>query len=515
MNLDIRLVLRQLGLLMLVLSALIVAVAAFAWLDHFVGEPTETIEPLALLVAALSGTLVGAGLLLAGKKRAAFIGQREALLLVALGWLSGAALCALPYWIWAQLRGASQTPGHDFDLFINCYFEAMSGLTTTGSTIIQKLATVPRSLLLWRALTQWIGGLGIVVLFVALLPILGLGTMRRVLSHEARAVSRDVVRPRIQDTARVLWMLYAGLTIAQVLALRLAGVPWFEAVCHTFATVATGGFGTLDSSIAAFSSTVQIIIVVFMVLASVNFGLYYLALHGRWRSLIQDPELRAYLIILVLASVVISASLAGRPLPPGALPEDQPGLGDVVRHAAFQVVSIETTTGFCTADFDQWGFIPKAVLVIVMFIGGSSGSTAGGVKVIRILIVIKVMLAELEHYYRPRVVRTVRVGNVVVDAELRLQTMVYLVGTLTLFAIGTTLLMILGGGRPIDITSAATAALTTMHNVGPGLGLVGATQNFAWFSEPSKAVMCILMVLGRLELFTILVLFTPKFWKSE
>ncbi len=515
MTLEFRVVIRHLGLLMLVLSSLILVVALFACFDHFVAGRGETVEPVAMLIAAAMGVLLSVVLFLLGRKGTALIGQREALVLVALGWLLGAALSALPFYLWSWLRSGPEIPAHDFDTFTNCYFEAMSGLTTTGATVLQSISTVPRSLLLWRAMTHWIGGLGIVVLFVAVLPVLGFGS-RRVYWSEAPGVTHEGVRPRIQDTARVLWLIYVGLTVAEVLALKFCGMSWFDATCHTFATLATGGFSTLDASIAGFDSTaIHLVIILFMVLAGINFGLYHQLLQRRWRSVARDAELRAYLAILFVATAIVTVSLV-RSGNVGALPQDDPAsLPTTLRHAAFQVVAIQTTTGFCSADFDQWGFIAKATLLTLMFVGASAGSTGGGIKVVRILIAAKVMLAELEHYYRPKVVRSVRVGNTAIDSSLRLNTFVYLIGIAVLFGIGTVLLMLLESSQGIDITTAATASAATLNNIGPGLARVGATQNYAWFTAPSKMLMCMFMVLGRLELFTILVLFTPRFWKGE
>lgn len=514
MTLELRVVIRQLGLLMLVLSALILAVAAFACLDHFVGGRGETVEPVSMLLAGAIGALVGAVMFFLGRKGAGLIGQREALLLVALAWLVGAALSAMPFFIWSHLSSGPDIPTHDLDSFTNCYFEAMSGLTTTGATILQSITAVPRSLLLWRAVTHWIGGLGIVVLFVAVLPMLGLGS-RRVYWLEAPGVSHEGVRPRIQDTARVLWLIYVGLTIAETVTLRLCGMTWFDATCHTFATLATGGFSTLDASIAGFDSTaVHIVIIVFMVLAGINFGLYHQLLRRRWRSVTGDTELRAYLTIMVVATAIVTISIM-RHETVSAAQGEAASFPTALRHAAFQVVAVQTTTGFCSADFDQWGFVAKATLLTLMFVGGCAGSTGGGLKVVRILICAKVLLAELEHYYRPKVVRSVRVGKTTVDPELRMITLVYLIGIVVLFAVGTAVLMMLEAHQGIDITTAATASVATLNNIGPGLARVGATQNYAWFTAPSKIVMCILMVLGRLEVFTILVLFTPRFWKSE
>jgi len=515
MNLDLRIISRNLGLLLLVLSGVIALVAGFALCDRLLGESSNGSELGALLLASAIGVGVGITLLAVGRSASSLIGQREALLLVALSWLVGGVLAALPFWIWSSWRDDAAAFPHAFDSFVNCYFEAISGLTTTGATIVERLATVPRSLLLWRSVTQWLGGLGIVVLFVAVLPGLGVGG-RRVFRREATGPSKEGVTPRIQDTARVLWLIYSGLTVLEVLLLRLFGMSWFDATCHTFATLATGGFSTTDSSIAGFASTgIHLVIIAFMLLAGINFGLYHQLLRRQWRSVLRDPELRAYLAIILIATVIVSVSLFRNQPTTGGSGEGSPAPSTMVRDSLFTVVSVQTTTGFCTANFDAWGFAAKATLLVVMFIGGSAGSTGGGIKVVRILTAAKVLLAELEHVYRPSVVRSVKVGRTVIEPELKLATMVYLLSVGILFALGTAILMFLEASAEIDITTAATATIATLNNIGPGLARVGATQTYAWFSDPSKVIMTILMIVGRLELFTIVVLFTPRFWRSE
>ncbi len=523
MNLELRVVIRQLGLLLFVLSALIAAVGFFAIADNISGKNADTADVAALLISAFVGLLCGGLLHVAGRRMPESFGQREALLLVALSWLVGAALSALPYRLWAVSQGGAETASHDFGTYINCYFEAMSGLTTTGATVLRAPSELPRSLLLWRSLTQWLGGLGIVVLFVAVLPMLGIGS-RRVYRIEAPGPAPEGVKPRIRDTARTLWLIYAGLTVVEAVALRLSGMPWFDAVCHTFTTLATGGFSTQDTGVAAYSSAaVQVVIIVFMVLAGINFGLYHQLLLRQWRTVKKDRELRLYLTIMLVATVIITVSLLRRQQESTITPAiassvesaEAVATGATVRHALFQAVSMQTTTGFCSTDFDTWGFAAKATLVILMFVGGSAGSTGGGIKVARIMIAAKVLLAQIEHVYRPKVVRPVKIGKTSIDPDLQLTTLVYVLGIGLLFAVGAVVLMVLEAENGIDITTAATASAATLNNIGPGLGKVGALQNYAWFTAPSKVVMSILMLLGRLEMFTVIVLFSPRFWRTE
>lgn len=513
MNIGLRDVVRNLGLLLCVLSALVGLVGLFAVCEHWAGRSPDRADIHALLISSLIGFAFGGAMWLVGRGgETTLLGQREALLLVAASWIVGAGLAAAPFRLWASIRNDAGIVHHSFDNYVNCYFEAMSGLTTTGATVVTTLASLPRSLLLWRALTHWLGGLGIVVLFVAVLPMLGVGS-RRMYRIEAPGPTPEGVRPRIQEAARALWYIYMGLTVVEIIALRLCGMTWFDSVCHTMATLATGGFSTQDASIAAYPAiSIHLVIIVFMVLAGINFGLYHQLLHGRWKTVLKDPELRTYLLIIVVATIIVSTSLMVGQQYVGP---DSRGVGETVRHSVFQVVALQTTTGFCSADFDTWGFAAKATLLILMFVGASAGSTGGGIKVVRIMIVAKVVWAELEHVYRPKVVRPVKIGKSPIDAEVKTNTAVYLLGIAFLFALGTVMLMLFEAGNGIDITTAATASAATLNNIGPGLARVGATHNYAWFTDSSKIVMSVLMLLGRLEMFTIVALFSPRFWRAD
>ncbi|MAE61142.1 MAG: potassium transporter [Planctomycetaceae bacterium] len=469
------------------------------------------------MLSAGIGATLGSGLWWWSRRSSALIGRREAMLLVAMTWLLGAAMAAMPYFLWSHL-GEGVGTEQPFDSYVDAYFEAMSGLTTTGATVIADIPAVPHSLLLWRALTQWLGGLGIVVLFVAVLPSLGVGA-RKLYRFEAPGPATESVRPQIRETARVLWLIYFGLTVVEASLLKLAGMSWFDAVAHTFATLSTGGFSTQNASMGYFPSIwIDSIVIVFMVLAGVNFGLFYHLIRGQWRVLWKDTELRVYMLVLLIASVIVAASLVGgriHSMSGGEAAAADASLGEAARHGVFQVVSIQTTSGFCTADFNWWAFVPQAVLVLLMFVGASAGSTGGGIKIIRIIILFKVLWAEVERVFRPHVVRSIKVGRSVINAELRQSTLAYILGILLLFLIGAGALMLLEASPGIDFKTAATASAATLNNIGPGLGMVGATENYARFSTPSKLVLSLLMALGRLELFAILVLFTPRFWRTD
>ncbi len=521
---NIRLVIQQLGLLLLLLCLALLGVTAWGAIEHFTSQPaagTSIEREWVGLVA--EWVTVGVGLALGGSmwwfarprdRRPAVLGRREALLLVALGWLLGAAVAGLPYFLWAHLERTAG-PNHPFRSFMSCYFEAMSGLTTTGATVLSDIRAVPFGLLLWRATTHWLGGLGIVVLFVAVLPSLGVGG-KKLYQIEAPGPAAQGVRPRIRETARVLWLIYLGLTAAQIVLLYLAGMNLGDAVCHTFATLATGGFSTRDASIGYYNSPlINWIIIAFMLLAGANFGLYYQLLRRRFRAVWTDPELRLYLAIVFVGCLIVCGALVEERLVSTTGDDVEPSIAAAIRHGVFQVVSIQTTTGFCTADFDLWGLAPRMTLLFLMFVGASAGSTGGGIKIIRVLIAFKVIVAEVERVFRPNVVRTVKVGRQPVDPELRLGTMVYVLALLLVFAVGTVALMLIEADKGIDVVTALSASAATLNNIGPGLNLVGAMRNYGWFSEPSLAVMSLLMVLGRLELYAVIVMFVPRFWKSE
>jgi trk system potassium uptake protein TrkH len=515
---NLRYVLKQLGLLHLVLSGFLLAVATVFVVAEGAGEHAmDRSAWLALFITGAAGCAAGSLLWWLVRKASPYLGRREALLLVALSWLLGAAFAALPYFLWAHLPGTSAPAGHPFKAFADCYFESMSGLTTTGASVLSDVAGLPRSLLLWRAFTQWIGGLGIVVLFVAVLPLVGAGG-KRLFMAEVSGPAPEGLQPQIRQTARVLLLIYLALNLAQVAALLAAGMSLFDAVCHTFATVATGGFSTRTASAADYNLASQVIIIVFMVLGGVNFALYFALLRRRYSTVLRDTELRLYLAMLAGGALVIVLCVLRQPMVLTTGETVQASPGHALQHGLFTFVSVATTTGFCTADYNPWPFAAQAVLILVMFVGASAGSTAGGIKVIRVWIAIRVMLSEIEHVFRPQVVRPVRVGRSIIDDELKLGTITYALGYILLFALGSVGVMILehfNAPGSCDYTTAASASVACMSSVGPGLGKVGALGNYGWMSAPSKALLSLLMVLGRLEFFPIVVLLSPRFWRAH
>ncbi len=511
-----RLIVHQLGMLVLVLSAVLFGI----WIWSAIAIGFQGGGVVALLWSTGIGAIFGGSLLLIGKPAkhkngTGTVGRREALLLVSSSWLIGAVVAALPFLLWGR---ATQDESHPFHSIVNCFFEAMSGLTTTGATILTDISTIPEPLLFWRSMIQWLGGLGIVVLFVAVLPSLGAGG-KKLFRVEAPGPEPEGVRPHIRETARILWMIYVCLTVVEIIAYKVAGMEWFDASCHALTTLATGGFSTHNASTGAFNSrTIDIITIVFMVLAGANFGLYYAAVKGKLKVIWTDPEFRLYIFLLTAGSVIVIFSLlgSGQPIMTTTGVVDQATLSETVTQGVFTVVSQQTTTGFATANFNTWPFVAKGVLLVLMFVGGCAGSTGGGIKVIRIWIALKVMLGELERAFRPHVVRPLKVGKHAIDSELKLATLAYVLGVFVLFAIGTGTLMLLESGNPnCTVTTATTASIATICTVGPGLAKVGAMENYAWFSDASKLFLCILMAIGRLEIFAVLVLFVPRFWRSS
>lgn len=518
---NIRLVIRQLGLLLLLLCLAMLAASAWEAIERLTveGDTWASVVDARGLHAAWAAAGIGAaagGLLwlIGWSQRPQIPGRREALLLVALSWLLGAAVAALPYFLWARFNPAAG-PDHPFASYVACYFESISGLTTTGATVLSDIETLPRCLLLWRAATHWLGGLGIVVLFVAVLPMLGVGG-RKLVQAEVPGPRDQGLRPRIREAARIVLIIYLSLNLAEIISLRIAGLSWFDSVCESFGTIATGGFSTRNASVAGYRSlAVEVIITVFMLLSGVNFALYYGLLRRGVRQTLGDVELRAYLVITVAAVALVVIWIASRPVVTSTGEVLDASLGHAVRYGAFQVVSIRTNTGFATADVNPWGILPHIILVLFMFTGASAGSTAGGVKLIRCIIAVKLLAAAVEKAFRPNVVRPLRLGRQLLEQERGHEAVIYILLYLIVWFTGAMAVLLIEPQDSVDLTTALTASAACLSNTGPGLGAVGTVQNFGWMTESSKIILSIVMLLGRLEMYAILVLFVPRFWRNE
>ncbi|MCS6937197.1 MAG: TrkH family potassium uptake protein [Candidatus Bipolaricaulota bacterium] len=415
---------------------------------------------------------------------------REGFLVVALVWLLVAFLGALPFVLWGTLSP------------LDAYFEAMSGFTTTGATVIAHVEELPRSLLLWRAFTQWLGGMGIIVLAVAILSKLGVGGTQ-LMDAEAPGPTLERLTPRIRETARLLWGVYVGCTLLNILLLMACGLSWFDATAHAFTTISTGGFSTRDAGFTALPASAQWVTMLFMTLGGLNFALLYRALLRRQgAALLQETETRFYVGLLLGATLVLWVHL---------------GLGwENLRHSAFQAISIMTTTGYASTDFDRWAPLGKMVLLLLMFLGGCSGSTAGSIKVIRTWVVLRFIGRETQKVIHPRVVRPIRVSGRVISEETVRAVAVFSIFYITIFALGSLLVLIdfARRGLEISILEAASAVAATLGNVGPGFGMVGPMSTYADLPTMSKALLIFLMWAGRLEIFPVIVLFMRSYWKG-
>jgi len=415
---------------------------------------------------------------------------KEAFAVVSFSWLLAAAFGSLPY----LLSGT-------FTSFADALFETMSGLTTTGASVLTDIEILPHGILFWRSLTHWLGGMGIIVLFVAILSTLGVGGLQ-MFKAESPGPTAEKIKPRIRETAKILWYTYLSLTAAETLLLLAFGMPLFDALCHTFGTMATGGFSTKNASIGFYSSPwIHWIITIFMFLAGVNFALHYQVFRGRsLKAFWRNAEFRLYAFLTAAAVMITAANLAVKT----SLPFES-----IVRQASFQVVSIMTTTGYATADFDGWPLLSKALLVALMFIGGCSGSTGGSIKVGRILILIKQAGMELKQSLHPRAVMSPKIDGKSIGKEVLINTQEFFFIYVAIIGVSTGIMAALG----LDLGSAFTAVIASLGNIGPGLGKVGPVQNYNFISSAGKYYLSFLMMLGRLELYTVLVLFLPSFWR--
>jgi trk system potassium uptake protein TrkH len=411
----------------------------------------------------------------------------EGLGTVAATWLVVAHFAAIPY-AWAGLG------------FVDALFEAMSGLTTTGATVITDFGSFGRGIFFWRALTQWLGGLGVIALFVAVLPRLAIGG-RELFFAEAAGPTDDKLTPQLRNTAIALWKVYIALTGFEVIALMIAGMPGFDAVCNALSTLAAGGFSPHPQSIGGYDRTsIEWIVIVFMFAGGANFALQYRAVRGSRVAIAQDEEFRAYAGVVLVASAALMSFLV----------RDGMGLGDAVRHGMFQAISILTTTGFASADFQLWSDQAKVVLLLLMFVGGCAGSAGGGPKVVRHLLMARLTLRELTRTLHPRGVLPVKLGGRVVPEHTLRDVQVFMLFFLLTFAIGAAIVVALGA----DLVTGITASIAAISNVGPGFESVGPMANFAGLHPVSKIVLTLQMWIGRLEILTVLVFFRFEVWRS-
>lgn len=439
-----------------------------------------------------SGICLGLGSIIAWltKCRNKDIGKREGFIIVALVWIVFSFFGTLPY----ILSGAIPN-------FTNAFFETISGFTTTGSSILADIEALPHGILFWRSISQWLGGMGIIVLSLAILPVFGIGGMQLFVAEVPGPVP-DKISPRIRQTAKTLWIIYLGFTVSETILLWIGGMSLYDAVCHSFTTMATGGFSTKQASIAHWSSPfIQYVIVLFMFFAGTNFTLSYLALRGKFLSVFKDEEFKYYGFFVIGFTLIIFLGLSIT---------TKLGIEKAFREALFQVVSIITTTGFATADYLLWTPFLTMLIFALFFFGGSAGSTGGGIKIMRIVLLFKNSYYELRRLIHPKAVIPVRFNKHSVESKIITNILAFFMLYIVIFGLSTILFTLI---EP-DIESAMGAVATSLGNIGPGLGSVGPAENFLHISPSGKWFLSFLMLLGRLELFTILVLFSPSFWKQ-
>lgn len=449
----------------------------------------ESVLPLLKSIAVTLGTGLVIYLVFRSAK-GEVMSHREGMGVVAIGWTAAGLFGALPYYC-----------GGVFSTFADAFFESVSGFTTTGASVLINIEIVPRGLLFWRSLTHWLGGMGIIVLSLAILPFLGVGGMQ-LYKAEVPGPAPDKLKPRIRDTAMVLWKVYVLFSAAETLLLMLGGMDLFQALCHTFGTMATGGFSTRQASIGSYHSPyIDTVVILFMLFAGINFSLHYQFLKGDLRAFWRNPEFRFFIGAVVIFVLAVSSNVYHTVYET---------FSEAIRFGGFQVISIITTTGYTTADFEKWPSLSQTILLFCMFLGASAGSTGGGMKCLRIMLLLKHSYKQLFSLIHPRAVTQVKLGGRPVSDEILHSIWGYFMLYIGLFVLSSILLAAMG----VDVATSFAAVAATIGNIGPGLGMVGPTDNYAHIPILGKWLLIVCMLLGRLEIYTILILFVPEFWRK-
>lgn len=460
---------------------------------------------LSLILSGVIVSFLGLLSMLLTKKHSKEMNKREGYIVVAFGWIVMALSGTLPYIFSGSIPN-----------FTNAFFETISGYTTTGSSILKDIESLPHGILFWRSLTHWIGGMGIIVLAIAILPLLGIGGMQ-LFAAEAPGPSTDKLHPRITDTAKRLWLIYFGYTAAETLFLNLAGMSFFDALNHSMSTLSTGGFSTKNNSISYWNDTplIQYIIILFMFLAGTNFVLSYFGFKRNFNKIFKDEEFKLYVkFILIFTAIAVTFICFDSSISNSMVFSHPMIFGEIessLRHGLFQVISIVTTTGFVTADFTAWTPFLLVFFFGLMFLGGSAGSTSGGVKVVRHLLLIRNGFMEFKRSLHPNAVVPVRYNSKTVSGDIVFNILGFFILYMLSFIIGALGFAIIG----VDFESSIGVAASSLGNVGPALGEFGPANNFSEMSSAGKWWSSFLMLIGRLELFTVLILFTPFFWRNR
>ena len=417
------------------------------------------------------------------------LGKREGYMIVTLGWIIMSLFGAIPFILYGAIPN-----------YTDAFFETMSGFTTTGATILTNIEAVPAGLLFWRSLTQWLGGMGIIVLSLAILPILGIGGMQ-LFSAEVPGITKDKLHPRVKETAKRLWGIYVILTLTEMILLMIGGMSLFDAITHSFTTMATGGFSTKNASTAYFDSPfIQYVFIVFMLFAGINFAIHYLAFHGKFEFAKYNTEFKVYISFIAITTIIVTII---------HLPHVDFHWSESIRQSLFHVTSLVTTTGYVSSDYESWAPFSRMLFFALLFVGGCAGSTGGGIKFARHYLLFKNSFLELKRLIHPRAIIPVRFNRKSVGPEIISNVQAFFIFYIGTAVVGSVLLSWFG----LDFITSAGAVATCLGNVGPGIGAVGPVSNFAGLPDAAKWMLSFTMLLGRLELFTVLIIFSSSFWK--
>ncbi len=438
--------------------------------------------PAIALCLAIAAPLIGL------KTKSKSVYSREGLVTVALAWVFISIIAGLPFFISKEIPN-----------FIDCIFETASGFTTTGATILTDVEVLSRSMLFWRSFTHWIGGMGVLMFVMMIAPLAG-GNNMQLIRAESAGPKIEKIAPKANVTAMTLYGIYIGLTVLQTVLMLLGDMPFFDAITIAFGTAGTGGFGIRNSSVGEYSTYIQAIVTVFMFLFSLNFNIYFLLLARKIKPILKSEELRAFVLVVISAILIVTLNNFGL----------FKSFGEALHHSSFTVLSIISTSGFSTVDFNSWPELSKTILVVLMFIGACAGSTGGGIKITRILIMLKNLKREFSVLIHPRSVKTISVNGKRVDEETTARVGAYIVCYLLVFVISFIIISL----DNFNFETNFTAVAATLNNIGPGLSVIGPTGNFAGFSALSKIVLAINMICGRLELFPVMILLLPQTWKK-
>ncbi|PCI96184.1 MAG: potassium transporter [Flavobacteriales bacterium] len=472
-----------------IVGSLIIISGALMLLSIPVSIYYKSNDLTAIILSSSITLIAGLGLKFATRKnKNDEVKKREGYLIVALGWISMTLFGTLPY----VISGAIPD-------YTNAYFETISGLTTTGASILNDIESLPKGILFWRSMTQWIGGMGIIVLTIAILPLLGVGGME-LFASESPGPTKNKIHPRIKETAKRLWFIYFSLTVLQCILLMFAGMDFYDAINHSLTTMSTGGFSTKQASIAAFNSPIiEYIIIVFMFIAGTNFTLLYFGFKLKLKKFWENDEFKWYAAAVIILCLIITPVIYNN------------NFEESFRGVLFQVISILTTTGYATTDFTTWGSFITFIFFLLLFTGASAGSTSGGMKIVRIVLLMKNGFLEFKRRLHPNAIVPVNLNRQVVSSKIIYNLLAFVFFYLFLFVVGSIALTFFG----LEFKEALSAAATSIGNVGPGIGELGPAGNFYNLPNPAKWILAILMLMGRLELFTIAILFTPYFWRRN